>query len=141
MTERDKEYYNQKISELYSVIENQEKIVRDLQERINQYENPEDLTLFYMWIDNKAKDKMKELETEIFGLNDRLSCANEKLDLYKNVIDEVREYIFDIPITSVISNTADDKDTTYYDIKLLQNKEENELLEILDKVKGSDNNE
>lgn len=117
MIERDKEYYNQKISELYSIIENQEKIIRDLQEKINTYENPEDLTLFYMWIDNKAKDKLKQ---------------------YKSVIDEVREYIFDIPITSVISNTTDDKDTTYYDIKLLQNKEENELLEILDKVKGSD---
>lgn len=33
MIERDKEYYNQKISELYAVIENQEKIIRDLQER------------------------------------------------------------------------------------------------------------
>ena len=33
MIERDKEYYNQKISELYSIIENQEKIIRDLQER------------------------------------------------------------------------------------------------------------
>ena len=60
MIERDKEYYNQKISELYTVIENQEKIIRDLQ-------------------------------TEIFGLNDRLSCANEELDLYKSVLNEVRE--------------------------------------------------
>lgn len=33
MIERDKEYYNQKISELYAVIENQEKIIRDVQER------------------------------------------------------------------------------------------------------------
>lgn len=33
MLERDKEYYNQKISDLYAVIENQEKIIRDLQER------------------------------------------------------------------------------------------------------------
>ena len=34
MIERDKEYYNQKISELYAVIENQEKIIRDLQEKV-----------------------------------------------------------------------------------------------------------
>ena len=34
MIERDKEFYNQKISELYAVIENQEKIIRDLQEKI-----------------------------------------------------------------------------------------------------------
>lgn len=65
MIERDKEYYNQKISELYAVIDNQEKIIRDLQEKINIYENPEDLTLFYMWIDNKAKDKMKNLQQRI----------------------------------------------------------------------------
>lgn len=34
MKERDKEYYNKKIGELYAVIENQEKIIRDLQEKI-----------------------------------------------------------------------------------------------------------
>ena len=33
MIERDKEYYNQKISELYKVIENQEKIIGELQEK------------------------------------------------------------------------------------------------------------
>jgi hypothetical protein len=38
MTERDKEYYNQKISELYAVIENQEKIIRDLQEEVKGYQ-------------------------------------------------------------------------------------------------------
>jgi hypothetical protein len=36
MIERDKEYYNQIISKLYSNIENQEKIIRDLQERNKQ---------------------------------------------------------------------------------------------------------
>lgn len=36
MIERDKEYYNQKISELYAVIENQEKIIRDLQSQNQQ---------------------------------------------------------------------------------------------------------
>lgn len=33
-----------------------------LKEKINQYENPDDLTLFYMWLDTKAKDKMKQLQ-------------------------------------------------------------------------------
>lgn len=37
MIERDKEYYNQKISELYAVIENQEKIIRDLQEENHRF--------------------------------------------------------------------------------------------------------
>ena len=37
MIERDKEYYNQKIGELYSVIDNQEKIIRDLQEENHRF--------------------------------------------------------------------------------------------------------
>ena len=39
--------------------------ITNLQEKINQYENPDDLTLFYMWLDEKAKDKMKELQTTV----------------------------------------------------------------------------
>lgn len=36
----------------------------NLQEKINQYENPDDMTLFYMWLDEKAKDKIKQLQEE-----------------------------------------------------------------------------
>ena len=45
---------------------------QQLKERINQYENPDDSTLFYMWLDEKAKDKLKQL------------------DLYKSIIDEIK---------------------------------------------------
>ena len=115
MIERDKEYYNQKISELYAVIENQEKIIRDLQEdynneldenlklselwlksqeenkqlkeKVNQYENPEDMTLFYMWIDNKAKDKMKDLQQRI---NNAIKYIEKEMP-YLQEIDEEYE--------------------------------------------------
>jgi chromosome segregation ATPase len=46
-----------------------------LKEQINQYENPDDMALFYMWLDAKAKDKMKELEQE----NERLKELNAEL--------------------------------------------------------------
>ena len=36
--------------------------IEQLEKKVDQYENPEDLTLFYMWLDTKAKDKMKQLE-------------------------------------------------------------------------------
>ena len=49
-----------------------------LKEKVNQYENPEDMTLFYMWLDTKAKDKLKQ---------------------YKSVIDEVNEEIFNYLIS------------------------------------------
>ena len=87
MIERDKEYYNQKISELYAVIENQEKIIRDLQEKINTYENPEDMTLFYMWLDTKAKDKMKDLQQRI---NNAIKYIEKEMP-YLQEIDEEYE--------------------------------------------------
>lgn len=104
MKERDKEYYNKKIGELYAVIENQEKIIRDLQEKINTYENPEDLTLFYMWIDSKAKDKIKELQQEKDTLYSALIATRTKYNndkaryrrkakRYKQIIDRAIEYV------------------------------------------------
>jgi prefoldin subunit 5 len=48
MIERDKEFYNHKISELYSIIDNQEKIIRELQEDLQDYER-----IFDIW--NKRK--------------------------------------------------------------------------------------
>ena len=58
--------------------------ITNLQERINNYENPEDLTLFYMWLDEKAKDKLKGLQQRIDKLNNRIHALekhNQKLQL------------------------------------------------------------
>ena len=38
---------------------------KELKERINTYENPEDLTLMFMYCEEKAKDKIKELHNKI----------------------------------------------------------------------------
>lgn len=43
--------------------------ITNLQQKVEQYENPDDLTLFYMWLDEKAKDKMKHLQQENERLN------------------------------------------------------------------------
>ena len=37
----------------------------ELRERIKKYEDPEDLTLMFMYCDEKAKDKIKELKERI----------------------------------------------------------------------------
>ena len=42
--------------------------ITNLEQKVEQYENPDDYTLFYMWLDAKAKDKMKQLQEE----NERL---------------------------------------------------------------------
>ena len=75
----------------------------DLQQKVEQYENPDDLTLFYMWVDEKAKDKMKALQEE----NEHLKKQNnglhnlivqhideeDNLIDYKSRIDKAVEYI------------------------------------------------
>ena len=69
--------------------------ITNLQEKIKQYEDPEDLTLFYMWLDEKAKDKMKQLQEENERLKQNLSkgitnnLENKYLNnkLYKDLED------------------------------------------------------
>ena len=63
MIERDKEFYNQKISELYAVIENQEKIIRDYQEENKQ-----------------LKEQIKEIEEYINDFIKHGSYGNDDVD-------------------------------------------------------------
>lgn len=77
--------------------------IRNLQEKVNQYENPDDMTLFYMWLDTKAKDKIRKLEIEaimlkqhntmIAKLGDEYKSRNEKaIKHLKEVMKEEKEY-------------------------------------------------
>lgn len=53
------------ISELKDfIMELQEKNSR-YERKIDKYENPKDLTLMYMYCDEKAKDKIKDLQNRI----------------------------------------------------------------------------
>ena len=87
---------------------------RRLKEKINTYENPEDLTLMFMYCDEKAKDKIKQL---------------------KEVIEEVREVI------NKMVHYGYGKNGTYY-MRTTDNSEfgarAEVLLQILDKVKIGD---
>lgn len=72
--------------------------ITNLQQKVEQYENPEDLTLFYMWLDEKAKDKMKELQQENQDLKRMCelygeSLYNADLTKCKARIDKAIEYI------------------------------------------------
>ena len=72
--------------------------------QLNAYENPDDLTLFYMWLDEKAKDKMKELQQENeylkknqrfhkkFG-SDYIFCLEGDKETYKDMVLEKQEEI------------------------------------------------
>ncbi len=72
-----------------------------LRTQVNTYENPDDYTLFYMWLDAKAKDKMKQLQEENKGLKEEniLLKASEPMSKlaedygYKSRCEKAIEYI------------------------------------------------
>ena len=46
-----------------------EQEIERLNKKIEQYENPEDMTLMFMWCDEKAKDEIKRLNNIINEIN------------------------------------------------------------------------
>lgn len=102
MIERDKEYYNQKISELYSVIENQEKIIRDLQEEKIKLENLLDTILTYHLfsdtcplefgfekdsLQDKAQNDFYEDDGRYCDINCGGSCKNCWIKFFKRIME------------------------------------------------------
>ncbi len=77
-----------------------------LKERVDMYENPEDLTLMFMYCDEKAKDKIKHLTS---------------------ALKEIRDYIK--------SNISYEKNSDGIGEPYLGGYEIRDLLEIIDKVK------
>jgi len=90
----------QTIEQQYSAILSEnaelENKITNLQEKVNQYENPDDMTLFYMWLDEKAKDKLtnlQQIEQEHQRINGELREENKKLnELLHDADNEVVSY-------------------------------------------------
>ena len=86
MTEEIKEILEE-FDNLFEISEAPEDIINDfnkikncftnLQQKVDQYENPDDMTLFYMWLDEKAKDKIKKLQQENKKLKERLDILEK----------------------------------------------------------------
>ena len=82
--------------------------ITNLQEKVNQYENPDDMTLFYMWLDEKAKDKMKELQTTVNNCKERIAYLERSNNRREDTIISLRmditnsEDIIDKAINEVI---------------------------------------
>ena len=110
-----KNYY-----EKMEIIEEQDKEIERLNKKIEQYENPEDMTLMFMWCDEKAKDEIKRLNNIIKGLDNTIENLEEVVEHKENIIKEVREYI-------------ENKLWNYFDERNIYLKVRDEFLEILDK--------
>lgn len=76
-------------NEYYNLLE--EKIARfinqnqELKEKLDKYENPEDMTLMMMWCTEKVKDENKKLNEEITNLSKDVDMWNAK---YNDMFDE-----------------------------------------------------
>lgn len=67
--------------------------ITNLQEKVNQYENPDDMTLFYMWLDTKAKDKMKQLQEENKRLLKQLEDVSlDEANIRADILLEQQDY-------------------------------------------------
>ena len=88
--------------------EEYKEVIDRLNKRIEQYENPEDMTLMFMWCDEKAKDEIKrlnsiinELEKDIdkqitFCFNEANGTINDKycriaINYLKHLQDKIKE--------------------------------------------------
>ena len=58
---------------------------QELKQKINMYENPNDLTLMFMYCNEKARDMIEELKKELKEKNDfinKLQATKDRLDKY-----------------------------------------------------------
>lgn len=121
----DRIYPSMVIRSQAEAIELLEKENQELKEKLNQYENPDDLTLFYMWLDEKAKDKMKQLQTENQQLtNERNTMACLVNDL-QETLEEIRE---------VVKETLELKEEYPEEVECVVN----DLLQVIDKGVNND---
>lgn len=77
---------------------------KDLKEKINTYENPDDLTLFYMWLDEKAKDKIKELKQKNESLRKRIETIKRRRKKQTQRINKYKLLIADMQNSLAFKN-------------------------------------
>lgn len=90
----DKDFYikSQMKSDVIKYITNLEQENEHLRTQVNIYENPDDYTLFYMWLNAKAKDKMKQLQEENERLKEKENKLQEKFKDWKKEIEKERKH-------------------------------------------------
>ena len=79
---------------------------KELKDKLKTYEDPEDLTLMFMYCDEKAKDKIKELEEENFNLREniyieKMSFSSEgrnikeliEMPTYEDLLNQQKEFM------------------------------------------------
>lgn len=101
---------------------------QQLKDKINQYENPDDLTLFYMWLDEKTKDKIKELEEENKRLKEEYMLLSNASDEYEDKLQDRINKAIEYIERKEYQYGDEEQDLYDYDIGFV---EVNELLDLL----------
>ena len=96
-----------------------------MNEKIKAYYVADDIDEVLNYIDNLEQENARLKENNM-SMQEEMARTWEKADLYKEVIEEVREYIEDW----LFDAGGNGASMTYEDI--------NELLQILDKIIGDD---
>lgn len=89
---------------LEDYINNLQQENQQLKEKINTYENPDDLTLFYMWLDEKAKDKIKELKQKNESLRKRIETIKRRRKKQTQRINKYKLLIADMQNSLALKN-------------------------------------
>lgn len=66
---------------------------QELKAKIRTYEDPDDLTLMFMYCDEKAKDKIKTLKKQIEELKDKIERIREIVENSDWRLDDVHDLI------------------------------------------------
>lgn len=71
------------------------KEIQESKEKLNKYENPEDMTLMMMWCTEKVKDENKKLKQQLEDKEDyikKLQATKDKLDKwdYENTLQQAK---------------------------------------------------
>lgn len=71
----------------------------ELKTKINTYENPKDLTLMYMYCDEKAKDEIKELQNRI---DKAIEYINKNWDSSSYIDATLKNKVAELNITELL---------------------------------------
>jgi hypothetical protein len=89
-------WFIRNFEQINTTVERVQQENKKLKDKINTYENPEDLTLMFMYCDEKAKDKIKQLKEvieEVRALHKKF-CTKHGIIVFEN--NELIEFMNDL---------------------------------------------
>lgn len=135
---------------ILNVVKNLQQENQKLKAKIKTYEDPEDLTLMFMYCNEKAKDKIKELEEQLKIKHDGFmasideSCElAEEIQKYKEVIDKLKNKLmeyFEVGKDCYFYVLTRDKSAFYYgtmsfdDFKEFSEEQVDDIIDFLKEV-------